>query len=93
MERLEQAAVFLAVVSLFLSCLMPTLPSADPRVSRLPLVALLGELGSGLLPGVYLSSCILICVLAHSLSRKRLSELISSAPCQKCVVRSSGKRA
>lgn len=73
-ERLEHAAVFFAVVSLFLSRLMPTLPSADPHVSRLPLVALLGELGSGFLPGVYLSSCILICVLAHSLSRKRLNE-------------------
>lgn len=73
MERLEQAAVFfLAVVSLFLSRLMPTLPSADLCISRLPLVTLLGELGSGLLPGVYLSSCILIYVLDHSLSQKRL---------------------
>lgn len=73
MERLEQAAVFfLAVVSLLLSRFTPTLPSADLRVSRLPLVALLEELGCGLLIGVYLSSCILIYVLAHSLSQKRL---------------------
>lgn len=35
MERLEQSALFLAVVSLFLSRLMPTLPSADLSVSRL----------------------------------------------------------
>lgn len=81
MERLEQAAVlFSAVVSLFLSHLMPTLPSAALPVSRLPLVALLRELGAGLLPGVYLSSCILIYVLAFSEVTVSKEHLISSAP-------------
>lgn len=72
MEGLEQGAVFLAAVSLFLSCLMPTVLSADPCIPRFPLIALLGTQGSGLLAGVHLSSCILICVLAHSLSQKQL---------------------
>lgn len=43
MEGLEQASVFLAAVSLFLSCLMPTVLSADLCIPRLFLIALLGE--------------------------------------------------
>ena len=96
MERLEQAAVFfLAMVSLFLSCLMPTGPSADPCVSRWPLVALLGGLGSGVLPGVYLSSCVLIYALAHfAFSEATVSKehLISSAPLPEVWGQEQGKK-
>lgn len=83
MEGLEQGAVFLAAVSLFLCCLMCIVLPADLCIPRLPLIALLGAQGSGLLAGVHLFSCILICVLAHSLSQQAtVSEehLISSAP-------------
>lgn len=80
---------------------VPLLLDAYPAISRpecfqIALLALLGELGSGLLPGVYLSSCILIYVLAHSLSQKRLGAKSTSFPqhpCQKPVVMSRRKRA
>lgn len=60
----------LAVVSLFLSCLNAYPAISRPVRFRLPLLRLVGELGSSLLPGVHFSSCILICVLAHSLHQK-----------------------
>lgn len=49
-----------AIVSPFLSCLTLPLPRADLCDSGLFLAALLGELESGLLFGVYLSICFLI---------------------------------
>lgn len=60
-----------AVVSPFLSCFMPPLPIADLCDSWLLLAVLLGELESGLLPGVYLSICFLIHLLVHWVSQKR----------------------
>lgn len=60
-----------AVVSPFLSCFMPPLPRADLCDSGLLHAALLGELESGLLPGVYLSVCFLIHLLVDWVSQKQ----------------------
>lgn len=59
------------------------------HLSMLPLVVLLGEAGSDLLPGVHLSSCILIAALVHSLPHKQWRAKSCLFPQHSYQVRSS----